>query len=152
MLSRCILEADPDYNSLTLDDKLRRLAIVDRERLDFKMKELQKEYLSKFSFKPQINENSKILAKPKNVTELADITEKEQRLMEKKQKLEEERMKECKFKPQLTKSRTYQNVSSFYTKENYDRKLKEATEKKRIEVPSILTFIGRVYKKPERIQ
>jgi len=74
-MSREILEADPEYQELSLEDKIRRLAIVDKERLECKLRRLQEEEDRRYPYRPQIDPNSKILAKSKNVQDLADVTE-----------------------------------------------------------------------------
>ena len=136
-MSRGILEADPEYHELSLEDKIRRLAIVDKERLECKLRRLQEEEDRRYPYKPQIDPNSKLLAKSKNLTDLADVTERQKRLNEKKKEAEEERMRECRFKPDLSMTSNYKRVESAYSEKNYSKKMEEQFEKKRLEAESL---------------
>ena len=46
-------------------------------------------------------------------------------------------MRECKFKPDLSMTSSYKRVESAYTEKNYQSKIEEQKEKKRLEVESI---------------
>ena len=113
---------------------MRKLAIVDKEKIDYKLEELKKIEDQKYPFKPSLNKVSQALAKKKDLDELVDDSEREKRLIRKKILAESERMKECSFKPKLNKNKRYSNVQSHYSKKNYEKKMDEYLAKKKLEV------------------
>lgn len=113
---------------------MRKLAIVDKERIECKIEELRKEEEARYPFRPHLNENSRILAKKKEGRELTDDTERAERMMKKKKQAENWRMKECSFKPKINRKKKFKNIESNYSNKNYDKKINEYLEKKRLEV------------------
>jgi len=89
---------------------MRKLAIVDKERMDQNLELLRKEEQNRYPFKPNINPISKMIVESKEVgkiPELSDVTKREQRLLTKKIIAEENRMKECSFKPKINKPKRF---------------------------------------------
>lgn len=85
-VSQYIVEGDPEYQNLTLEDRMRKLAIVDKERQDCKLEYLRKQEEEKYPFKPNINPVSRMIIESKNqkssdAKDLSDITKREQRLL-----------------------------------------------------------------------
>ena len=64
-MSQYIVEGDPEYQHLTLEDRMRKLAVVDKERMDQNLELLRKEEEKKFTFKPNINAVSKMIVQSK---------------------------------------------------------------------------------------
>jgi hypothetical protein len=60
-VSQYIVEGDPEYQNLTLEDRMRKLAIVDKERKDCKIEYLRKQEEAKFTFKPNIKPISRMI-------------------------------------------------------------------------------------------
>lgn len=134
-VSQYIVEGDPEYQNLTLEDRMRKLAIVDKERMDQNREILRKEEHGRYPFKPNINPISKMIVESKDtrkVQELSDITKREQRLLTKKIMAEEDRMKECSFKPKINKPKRFQSIESHYNSKNYAKKIEEHNERKEL--------------------
>lgn len=138
-MSRFIIEGRPELQNESLEDKARRLAIVDTERKQHNLRQLQKQRKKEeCPFKPQIDPNSRLLAKKKQPAELAAIKEKQKRLDEKKIQRENESLKECTFRPRINNNKKFSGVESHYTGKNYDKKLEAARKKKSLEVTNFL--------------
>jgi len=65
---------------------------------------------------------------------MADVTDKERRLVQKKKLAEDHRMKECSFRPKINKKRKFKKVESHYSQKNYEKKMDEYLQKKQLEV------------------
>lgn len=113
---------------------MRKLAIVDKERIECKIEELRKKEEAKFPFKPSLNEKSIALAEKRPFRELNDDTKRLEKIMKKKKEAENWKMKECSFKPKINKKKKFSNIESNYSMKNYNKKINEYLEKKRIEV------------------
>ena len=65
-MSQYIVEGDPEYQNLTLEDRMRKLAIVDKERMDQNLELLRREEQGRYPFKPSINPISKMIVESKD--------------------------------------------------------------------------------------
>lgn len=119
---------------------MRKLAIVDKERIDCKIEELRKKEEEKYPYKPSLNENSRALAERKS-RELTDDSRRIERILKKKKEAEDWKMKECSFRPRINRKRKFEGIESNYSMKNYDEKINEYLEKKRIEVNLLLILI-----------
>ena len=121
---------------------MRKLAIVDKEKIDSKIEHLKKIEQKKYPFKPQLNEKSKQLARRRNLDDIVDMSEKEQRMIAKKKQAEDYKMKECSFRPKINKGKKFKKVESHYSQKNYERKMDEYLKKKQMEVSEKTNFRG----------
>lgn len=81
-----------------------------------------------------MNEKSRILAEKKPFRELTDDSRRIERYLKKKKEAEDWKMKECSFKPKINKKKKFKDVESNYSLKNYDKKINEYLDKKRMEV------------------
>lgn len=136
LVSRQLAEGE---GARDLDEKVRKLAIVDKEKHEVLLQKLQDEEQAKYSFKPVLNKKSEALAQNRDASQLMDWEEREKRRLEKlkvvsrEQLVEEEKMRECRFVPETSKSRRFEHVESNYSQKNYDAKIQEYLRRRQIE-------------------
>lgn len=128
------MEGDPNKADEDLNERVKRLAVTDLQRREQIKKELRQQDQEQYTFKPQINQLSSMLARPKTFDELADYQELQRKRTEKMMSRDAEEQQKCPFKPNLTKNKKYSNVQSHYTKSNYDTRNIERLQKKKLHV------------------
>ena len=68
---------------LDFEERVRKLAIVDREKHEYLMSQLKKEEEAKYNFKPALNKKSEQMAKNRDPNSLLDWNSREQKRLEK---------------------------------------------------------------------
>ena len=133
-VSKYLVEGDPNKADEDLNERVKRLAVTDLQRREQIKKELRQQDQEQYTFKPEINQLSSMLARPKTFEELADYQEVQRKRTEKMMTRDAEEQQKCPFKPTLTKNKKYSNVQSHYTASNYSKKNTERLQKKKLHV------------------
>lgn len=135
VISRQLVE---EGGPVDMNEKVRKLAIMDKEKHDCLIAQLVSQEQNKYSFKPELCKKSEILAKERDPTQLTDWAEREQRRLDRMKVVEVWRMRECKFVPETNKNKRFANLESNYSAKNYDSKMQEYQKRKQIEVALML--------------
>jgi hypothetical protein len=108
------------YLENDLNSKLYKIPIQKKEET---LRLIAKREQEKFTFKPEINEISRFIAKSKTFQELSQINPiKRLKEIETKKKNEENELKECSFRPKINQN--YEKIAPLFVPEEIDSTLK----------------------------
>ena len=130
--SDIIVEADPQRAEEWENDKFNRLYAKDFHKVEAKKEAIKEELYGKFTYKPHINQLSKLMAADRTYSDLVDVSQNKSTLTHDiHHELNMQKVKECTFKPKINKN--YKGVTATYAnKEDMKAMLKEKARQRRM--------------------
>lgn len=111
--SDILMRADHERAQENFSDKIDRLYRKNYEKIQKRKQNLQDFYNNQNTFKPKINELSKLVGRPVNFDELAKNKESE-KVRQYKEQATSSSFNDCTFKPQLNSNNNYKSITSNY--------------------------------------
>ncbi|CAD8134977.1 unnamed protein product [Paramecium octaurelia] len=112
--SELMMESNEERLQENMSDKINRLGVRDYEKNQILKEQIQQAYYQQYTFKPQINHISSIIAQKRSLDDLAYNPERQEKLNRLKE--EQESKQSFSYYPQTKKSQQYQHVKSKYDK------------------------------------
>lgn len=136
--SNIIIEADPQRAGEQDTDKYNRLYQKDYQKAEAAKEALEYELYGKFTFKPEINNLSKLMAADRTTLDLIEAAQNKSTLTHNvHSEMNMQKIKECTFQPKINKN--YKEIPATYTnKEEMKAKLEEKARLRRLKHEQVM--------------
>ncbi|KAM3146327.1 hypothetical protein pb186bvf_001672 [Paramecium bursaria] len=139
--SAMIIESNEDRLNEDPNQKYERLGQKDYEKNKMLKEQIQEAYYNQYTYKPQINQISSIIARKRSLDNLAYNPDRKEKLRILKE--EQEQKQSHSFYPQTSKTSQYQHIKSKYQKDNLKQNLQleqELKERKVVDLKKQLQY------------